>query len=343
MIDQRTIDLPALVGRYTRLHRDGWRLRGRCPLHHGQSDSSLVLWQAEDGSWRWRCWAGCNGGKSGDAIAWVMAVDGVTFVEAVRALGLDRPDRNAARRDPPPLEPPPAPVEPGPAWVAQAEDLARSAAERLWGPEGRAAIAWLYQRGLSGATIRAAGLGYLPGDTRTPRAAWGLEPDPDRPWVWLPRGIVIPWRVAGRVNSIRIRTPEHAAPWGKPWPKYVQVTGGGDAPWGIDRVTADTPVALVEGAFDRLAIEQAAGDLITPVTVGTTGGRKIAYLARLLAAPLVLLCFDRDTGGDGPRQYWRDALHPRARVWLPYWDDPAAMLETSDALVRGWIEEGIRE
>ena len=84
---------------------------------------------------------------------------------------------------------------------------------------------------------------------------------------------------------------------------------------------------------------QEAGDLITPVVTGTTGARRIRWIARLALAPLVFLSFDADSGGAAPTAFWRDVL-PRTRVWLPYYDDPATMLSRPGTL-RAWVQAGL--
>ena len=339
MIDQSHIDLPALVGRTVHLHREGRTLRGRCPLHKGKSDTSLTLFETPHGL-RWKCQAGCGGG---DAIAWLMAVEGLDFTAACAALHLARPDRPAT---PPRPSPPDDALPPAARWQTTARPLADEAADRLWTPAGTRALAWLRGRGFTDATIRTAGLGFNAADCYVPRDAFGLVVDDHSPrMVALPRGITIPWVIGGAMWKLWLRTPQHTAPWQNDrgnavqWPKYHQTPGGGNAPWGIDAVERAKPVMLCEGIFDALAVLQEAGDLITPVVTGTTGARRIRWIARLALAPLALLSFDADSGGAAPTVYWRAVL-PRTRVWLPYYDDPAAML-SRPGTVRAWVQAGL--
>ena len=99
------------------------------------------------------------------------------------------------------------------------------------------------------------------------------------------------------------------------------------------------PLMLVEGTFDAMAVAQEAGDLITPIVTGTTGARRVRWIARLASAPLVLLSYDADVGGDQPTVYWGKVL-PNTRIWRAYYDDPAAMLSTP-GMVRAWVDSGI--
>lgn len=50
------------------------------------------------------------------------------------------------------------------------------------------------------------------------------------------------------------------------------------------------------------------------------------WQAALAACQPVLLGFDADAGGAEAASYWQSVLGNQARIWLPYQDDPAAML-----------------
>jgi hypothetical protein len=66
-------------------------LQGPCPLHASSSGRCLVLFA---GGNRWWC-RSCR--RGGDAVSWLMLVDGITRAEARRRLGLPA-DRRAVRR-----------------------------------------------------------------------------------------------------------------------------------------------------------------------------------------------------------------------------------------------------
>lgn len=122
-------------------------------------------------------------------------------------------------------------------------------------------------------------------------------------------------------------------------PKYYQLPGGTNALYGADGLSAHKPAILCEAALDALVIRQVAGDLVTAVASGTTGARRIHWVLRLARAPLVLLAFDQDAGGDTPEAYWSQVL-PRTFTWRPYVDDPAAM-HAAGMSVRAWVEAGL--
>lgn len=86
VIDQETVqrvreqtDIVSLIGETVKLTRSGRSLKGLCPFHKEKSPSFNV--NADTG--RFYCF-GCQ--ASGDAFAFVMQTEGLTFVEAVRHL-----------------------------------------------------------------------------------------------------------------------------------------------------------------------------------------------------------------------------------------------------------------
>ncbi len=138
--------LPGLIGRKTRLARNGRQWKGCCPFHNEKTPSFYVY---DD---HFHCF-GC--GAHGDAIAFLMRAEGASFPEAVERLAAEagmevpRPTPQAAARE------------------ARARDthavLAAAAAayqRRLRLPEGRAALDYLLKRGLSEETILKFGLGW---------------------------------------------------------------------------------------------------------------------------------------------------------------------------------------
>ena len=103
-------DLLALVGSAVKLRKQGSAHAGLCPFHAERSPSFQVV--ANRGFYH--CF-GC--GKHGDAFAWLMEREGMTFPEALeqlaRAAGIDLPQRRTRPR--PSLRPSsPATRAPGP-------------------------------------------------------------------------------------------------------------------------------------------------------------------------------------------------------------------------------------
>ncbi|ABY33535.1 MAG TPA: hypothetical protein DEF43_08355 [Chloroflexus aurantiacus] len=323
-----TIDLPALIERLgVRLHRYGRSYRCACPLHAGDNELAFSIYQSRSGQWRWHCFSGDCG--DGDAIAFVRRYYGVGYREACQMLGVTPASAPSGPRSPqpPPVEPPSA------QWQHTVGRLVDQAVQALWSPAGQAARAYLYQRGLTDALIRRAGLGYHPAATRIRAETLGL--DGDNPY--YPAGIVIPYWVEGDLWRVQVRRLSNTEP------RYLSLAGSSGAPpYLIAPITSAKPLVLAEGPVDVLAIMQAAGDLVTAIGTGATGCRAVRWIARCAVAPLVLAAHDADEAGDAAAAYWCDALQPRCTRWRPTLHDPAEMLQLGGlALVRQWIEQGL--
>jgi DNA primase len=159
--------------------------------------------------------------------------------------------------------------------------------------------------------------------------------------VWVPSGIVIPWYVDGAIWRIFLRRRLSVRQLKQGAPKYIQLPGGTNALYNADSLRPGQPAMLVEGAFDALAVQQEAGDLVTAVASGTTGARRLRWIGALSLCRPVLLSFDSDAGGQEACAYWQALLGEIARPWWPTQDDPAAMLAAGQDL-RAWVLEGIQ-
>src|SRR5580692_5780846 len=138
--------LPAVVGRRVRLARSGRQWKGCCPFH-GEKTPSFYVYADH-----YHCF-GC--GKHGDAITFVMDSQGASFPEAVEQLAAEagmqvpKPSPEAAEAEKQRLD-----------LAAVLDAAAASYQRRLFLPEGKAALDYLTNRGLSEETIRRYGLGW---------------------------------------------------------------------------------------------------------------------------------------------------------------------------------------
>ena len=315
------------------------RVNGRrawwvCPFHQDKAPSFVVSQnQTERG--RYHCF-GC--GADGDAIDYVRRRQNCGYSEALAALGLadDGAERAPVIRREPEPERLTAPCG---AWQDRGIAFVMTCQAALWAPDGARALAWLRdRRGLSDDVIGLSMLGYNAQDRRDDRAVWGLAPalgDDGKPkQVWLPRGVVIPWEFDGSLWRVNVRRPVGD-------PKYIGPAGWSNGLYGADALRCDRSVLLVEGELDALTVRQHAGDLVTPVATGSTGGaRRVMWLSRLAACARVLVAFDSDPAGDEAAQYWLDAL-PNAARWRAPWGKDANELATAGGDVRAWIAAGL--
>ena len=349
----------------------GGEYKGPCPWCGGEDRFCVSPAKGESGLWRCR-----QCGRGGDGIALLRsdAGGGLSFAEACHALRLegkigadscgDQSHAQSAgqpvRREVPAgkssgslLHPP------GDLWQKKARGFVEECRRALWADTGAAGVArrYLAERGFSERTMRAAKLGVNLKKRYPLRTSWGLRPKESKAnggAVWLPRGIVIPWWISGTLWKVNIRRRVCDVEE-KGGPKYVQAAGkrcaDGDAPawstnalYAADGLGSDRPAVLVEGELDALAVWQAAEDTASPVATGSTGGaRRPRWIGKLSQCCPVLLAFDAEGPGERAARYWQDTLPDEARPvrWRPYWQDPAAMLETG-ADVRAWVRSGLR-
>lgn len=329
-LDLREVNLLALVGQDTKLRRrastNGGEFKGPCPFCGGRD--RFCVWPNHP-SGRGRYW--CRRcGKQGDAIQYLRDRDGLGFLQACRALGVAQDDdvkNTYYQRPQAPQRPAPrhAPIEaPGPKWQERAELFVAGCQEVLWSEAGAEALAWLRRRGLSKQSVQSAGLGFHGSETYGRRSAWGTEKD-----VFLPRGIVIPWRIDGKLWKVNIRRSRGE-------PKYIAVKGSQNALFNTDALSGRLPAVLVEGELDALLMQQEAGDLVAAAGTGSvTGSRRPRWIALLALAPMVLVSFDTDEAGETAADYWLSVLG-NAKRWRPYWGD-ATEIAQSGADLRAWL------
>jgi hypothetical protein len=181
---------------------------------------------------------------------------------------------------------------------------------------------------LSTRTIRAARLGYVPGDFREWRTLEGLE---------VPCGITIPWIAADALWAVKVRRAYGS-------PKYQQIKGGNtNGLYGADHL-ADKDIALFcEGEFDALLARQEAGTLAAVVTLSSaTATLSSRWYAELTHCHTLLVAYDQDTAGEkGAKRLL--SLSPRfRRLQLPEGKDITEFyLKGGD--VYSWIADRLTE
>ena len=147
------VDIVDLVGRYVELRRAGQNWKGRCPFHEEKTPSFNVN-PARKG---YKCF-GC--GEGGDAIRFVMEIEGKSFPEAVRKLaelyGVSLPaGAGEGRAGASSTEKDDAYALTALATATWAEILARD-------PAGEVGRAYLRARGLDDDVVASFKLGYAP-------------------------------------------------------------------------------------------------------------------------------------------------------------------------------------
>ena len=145
-----SIDIVKVVGEYVRLRRVGstGRYAGLCPFHQEKTPSFSVNQTQQF----FKCF-GC--GVGGDALKFVMTIDGLTFPEALKLLaernGIPMPQRTEFADSESKLRN---------ALIEMHELAARQFQANLAGPQGGEARSYLERRGVSRELIETFGLGF---------------------------------------------------------------------------------------------------------------------------------------------------------------------------------------
>jgi DNA primase len=339
------LPIAEVVGRHVRLSRRGRDLWGCCPFHNEKTASFHVV--PDKGFYH--CF-GC--GQHGNAIDFVMAIEGLEFAQAIARLaeltGLPAPLRSerAATVDR--------------TLYAANEAAARWFAGRLESRQGAKAAEYLAARGLDRATIERFGLGYAPDERTALKGALlaegyseaqlqgaGLIAVPEnggpgydrfRDRVMFPitdsRGRVVGFggRTLGEARAKYLNTPE------------TPVFHKGELLYGLalarpairERGTA----IVVEGYMDVIALAQAGfPHAVAPLGTAITEAQ-LAQLWQLAEEPII--CLDGDAAGlqAGHRLVERalPALAPGKSLRfaiLPPGQDPDSMLQSGGAAFRG--------
>jgi DNA primase len=340
------LPIAEVVGRHVRLSRRGRDLWGCCPFHNEKTASFHVV--PDKGFYH--CF-GC--GQHGNAIDFVMAIEGLDFGQAIQRLaelcGLPAPrsrSEGAPRADQ--------------TLYAANQAAARWFAGRLLGRDGEEALRYLSRRGLDRAAIERFDLGYAPNERAALKGALVAEgyteaqlceaglivvPENDGPGydrfrhrVMFPiadhRGRVVGFggRALGAARAKYLNTPETPA-----FHKGELLYG---LPLARRAIRERGTVIVVEGYMDVIALAQ-AGFAHAVAPLGTAiGEAQLALLWRLAEEPIV--CLDGDTAGlqAGHRLVERalPALPPGKSLRfaiLPPGQDPDSILRTGGAAFRG--------
>jgi DNA primase len=357
-IPERTIDeirdrtdILSLIGKYVTLKKAGRNFVGLCPFHAEKTPSFSV--NPEKGIFK--CF-GC--GKGGNAITFLMEVEGMSFADAVRDLGGRCGIRVEAQ------SPAREKSDDRTAALYAVNEQARSYfAENLKAPAGKKAVEYLKKRGLDGQTARLFQIGYAPpgwdglishfrhaGRAEKLLVTAGLAAEGDRGMYDRFRDrIIFPIR-DHRERCVgfggRIIGPGE--------PKYLNspetpVYHKGEVLYGLDITREEIRKAgravVVEGYLDLIALYQ-AGVVNVVATLGTALTKDHLERLKKYTREVVLL-FDPDEAGMKAAEralplFGDGALYARAAV-LPGGDDPDDFVRKNGAASFEQIVTGARD
>ena len=324
-----------LIGRTVRLTRSGREQKGCCPFH-GEKTPSFYVYDDH-----YHCF-GC--GEHGDVITWVMKAEGASFMEAVESLSRE------AGLEIPKATPQAAEAEQKRAGIAETLEAAAAVYQRwLFAEQGRPALDYLRNRGLSDDTIRKFGLGWS-GEGRGALAAAlrGQDIKPDQ----LIEAGLMKQGDSGPVDMFfsRVMFPItdrrgtkisfSGRILGDGQPKYVNgpetaVFSKRRSLYGLslarDPVRKGAPLILVEGQMDVIALSQAGfPGAVAPLGTALTEEQ----LAECwLLSPIPHVCFDADRAGRAAAQKAAELALPHLKqdqmlafIGLPDKEDPDSVV-----------------
>ena len=292
--------LSTLIGRTVKVTKAGREFKACCPFHNEKTPSFTI----NDDKGFYHCF-GC--GAHGDAIRWMTDQRGLPFMDAVKELaagaGMEVPaaDPRAAER-----------AERANSLYDAMTAAAAWFTEQLGSIGGAEARAYLEQRGLNAATIKAFGIGFAPdarGKLRSALAKFGddalieagllISVEEKEPYDRFRGRLMIPIRdPRGRVIAFGGRI------LGAGEPKYLNspdtpLFDKGRTLYNLDHAGAAARksgrVIVVEGYMDVIALAQAGyEDSVAPLGTALTEDQ-IARLWRVSDCPTI--CFDGDAAG----------------------------------------------
>ena len=344
---------------------------GPCPFCGG--DDRFRVWPEQEGGkaareagvvgkfWCRQC------DKNGDTIELLVAVKGLTFVEACKELRIELSGGPRKRRSLRAL--PSAPVWepavwaiPSEQWRSSATKLVLTAQEHLL--EYEAGLKYLTGRGLPLEAVKQYSLGYLTGDDKTgkgryrQRSVFGLEDKVSgervKKVIWLPRGLTIPmWGPGpeGGDSVHRLRFRRRAEDLGERDPKFLLLEGSCQAPLILPptALAADRAIwVIVEAELCAMAVHHACAGRVGVIGVLTNRGKPDAAAHKLLkTAPMILVALDFDSAdekGNRPGfqgwQWWQK-IYSQAKRWpVPMGKDPGEAVGWGVDLA-AWVEAAL--
>jgi hypothetical protein len=323
----------------------GGEYAGPCPWCGG--NDRFLIWPEYKGGRYW-C-RGCE--KTGDAIQYIRDTRELTFSEALEYLGIEKPRLKKSHRKTTaggaPSFTPKVEALPPPLWIEKASNILKWSQGQLWIPGNRAALEILTGKGLNEETIRAAGIGWNPGerggDVYRDRRGWGLSPEVHRDGrpklLWIPQGLVIPLPGNEGVRRLRVRRNN---PGGGP--RYVIVAGSQIAPL-ILGSSGKNVFVIVESELDGWLIWQEAGDLVGVVAMGSASSKPdVATHEILIQAETILNALDSDpAGAKHAWKFWPETYGSKVIRWpVSIGKDPSDAWQQG-LNIRSWIEAGLSE
>jgi DNA primase len=313
-----------------------------CPFCRAGEDR-LRIWPSQGRDRIGKYWCRQCGAK-GDAIQLLREMEKLDFRSACERVGvkleewkpkpirlIERPLSKKAMLEPLRNELPSYAL-PNEVWVERARKLCEQAHQCLM--DDRVEVEWFRGRGIGFGTMATQKLGVLRKDYWRPRDSWGLPAEGKKNRLGIPSGVVIPVTDEGG-EIVRIRVRRFSGE-----PRYYVVPGSWMGPWLVGG--GERGVVVVESELDALSVDEAAGDLVRVLALGSAASKPDAGLyARLKKARRILCALDFDRAGAKAWSWWRKHFPDNAlRYPVPEGKDPGEAFALGVNL-RAWVEVGL--
>jgi len=355
----------------------GREYRGPCPGCGGE-DRFGVFPQQNDGEGSFFCGRMKGGGKGcgtgGDGIAYLRAFRNMDYAQACRYLGKEpkggggkqylyatpkTPRKSSVTRFVPEDRDYPSDVVDPALWRQKGMEFVDKCHQALL--QRKMSITYLLGRGISMRAILKHKLGFHEGEERNgrpyqmtfrPWPSWGLRDEKKESGQYrcikLPAGLVIPYIVDDHLRSITIRLVKPS----RTEPKYDCIKGSIKEHFLINPEARAFVVS--EAQFDAIAVDDAAGDLVGAIGIGSTGVRPDMRSAAALDQSLCILgAQDNDPPRLNPKtgrmespgadacRFWFENYPKKFKRWpVPEGKDPGEAVGKGVDL-RLWIMAGL--
>ncbi len=342
--------------------------QGPCPGCGGNDRFCLYPKQGEgyaQGMGTYHCGHGKGGngcGKGGDAIQYLIDFRGMIFKDACGYLGIEvkgvssamtyrapvAPKSNSRQVFTPAILSYPDQVEDPSLWSKKGLEFVERCHLSLL--ERQKTIDYLAGRGISMVSIKKYKLGFHEGQDRKGQAyqpsfrpwpAWGLRNEKKENgrgrMLMLPAGLVIPYVVEGALHRLTIRLLQPDPQ--NPKKKYHYVVGSMRDVW-LSNPFAKAFVTS-EAELDCISIDEAAGDVVGTIGIGSTGVKPEKRADEALSRSLCILDgLDYDQAGAKAGTWWKKT-YPQSKRWpVPEGKDPGEAFAAGVDL-RLWIFAGL--
>lgn len=230
-------------------------------------------------------------------------------------------------------------VMPSGLWESMAHDLVRKCINNLADRPG--VKSGLLERGIPRDRLYEFGLGWVADELFDLPENWGVEQDPLAPprKIWIPKGLLIPTYLAGRVIRLKVRRYDWKA--GDKLPKYVAIRGSATGMSVFGDPEEGKVLVVVESELDAIAVLSCGlHKRLFCVAIGGSSKNPDRYVHDLASRHPILFACDNDAAGIKSFHKWK-GLYPNAMRHLTPFGKDIGEFVTKGGDLKQWIAKAI--